>query len=105
MLPEERPLDEVWREHWARLLGQLLARFGRPDVVEDALADAFAEAAAQWPSTGVPTNPPGWVYSVAHRRVIDALRREGTAAAKGAHLLADDDVPRPGGCTHPVLGC
>jgi len=87
-------LDEVWREHWARLLGQLLARFGRPDLVEDVLAAAFAEGVARWPSVGVPANPPGWVRTVAQRRVIDALRREGTLTAK-AHLLADDDVPGP----------
>ncbi|WP_324650743.1 RNA polymerase sigma factor [Georgenia sp. H159] len=88
-------LDEVWRSHWGRLLGQLVRRFGRPDLVEDALADAFAEAAAQWPTGGVPENPAGWVRTVAHRRVVDALRREGTARAK-ARLLADDGGPPAG---------
>lgn len=84
-------LDEVWRAHWGRLLGQLVHRFGRPDLVEDALADAFAEAASRWPAEGVPDNPVGWVRTVAHRRVVDALRREGTGRAK-AHLLVEDDV-------------
>lgn len=81
-------LDEVWRTHWGRLLGQLMHRFGRPDLVEDALAGAFAEASAQWPTSGVPDSPAGWIRTVASRRVVDALRREHTARAK-AHLLAD----------------
>ncbi len=85
-------LDEVWRTDWGRLLGQLMHRFGRPDLVEDALADAFAEAAAQWPSSGVPDSPVGWLRTVAYRRVVDALRREDTARAKG-RLLADDAEP------------
>lgn len=87
-------LDEVWREHWGRLFGQLIHRFGRPDLVEDALADAFAEASAAWPVDGVPTNPAGWVRTVAHRRAVDALRREDTARAK-AHLLADGGADAP----------
>lgn len=90
----QRVLDEVWRSGWGRLLGQLLHRFGRPDLVEDALAEAFAEAAARWPATGVPDNPAGWVRTVAHRRVVDALRREDTARAK-AHLLVEHDGGPP----------
>jgi len=85
-------LDEVWRTDWGRLLGQLMHRFGRPDLVEDALADAFTEATAQWPSSGVPDNPVGWVRTVAYRRVVDALRRENTARAK-TRLLADGAEP------------
>ena len=82
-------LDGVWREHWGRLLGQLIHRFGRPDLAEDALADAFAEAAATWPVDGAPANPAGWVRTVAHRRAVDALWREQTARGK-AHLLLDE---------------
>src|SRR5690625_7122786 len=63
-------------------------RFGRPDLVEDALADAFTEATAQWPSSGVPDYPVGWVRTVAYRRVVDALRRENTARAKTRLLAA-----------------
>lgn len=92
-------LDGVWREHWGRLLGQLIHRFGRPDLAEDALADAFAEAAATWPVDGAPANPAGWVRTVAHRRAVDALRREQTARAK-AHLLLDDGT---GAGTEPAF--
>lgn len=96
-------LDEVWRAHWGRLLGQLIGHFGRPDLVEDALADAFAEAAATWPDSGTPDNPPAWVRTVAHRRMVDALRREHTARRK-AHLLADDGAAPAAGSAEPAVG-
>ena len=54
-------LDGAWREHWARLLAALVARYRRPDLAEDALADAFAAAARTWPTDGVPANPAGWL--------------------------------------------
>lgn len=55
------------------------------------LDDAFAEAATTWPAAGTPANPIGWVRTVAHRRAVDALRREHTARAKAHLLTADDD--------------
>ncbi|MGC0141625.1 RNA polymerase sigma factor [Pseudactinotalea sp. Z1732] len=90
----QRVLDDLWHSHWGLLLGHLMARFNRADLVEDALAEAFAQAASQWPAAGVPHNPPGWLRTTAHRRVLDALRHERTIRSK-AHLIADDDV-QPG---------
>ncbi len=113
-------LDEVWREDWGRLLGQLMSRFRRADLVEDALAEAFAQAAEQWGRTGPPDNPPAWLREVARRRVLDALRREATPAAKsqllaaGLAWAAEAATPLPGAdvderlallfmATHPAL--
>lgn len=113
-------LDEIWREHWGRLLGMLLRRYRRADLVEDALAEAFAMAAEQWPGSGVPTNPVGWLHEVARRRVVDAVRRETTAEAKsvliatGMAAARDRDEEVPGAevderlallfmATHPAL--
>lgn len=87
----QRVLDETWRTHWGRLLGQLMGRFGRMDLVEDALAEACAEAARRWPQEGAPENPAAWIRTVAQRRVLDALRRERTVREK-AHLVASAEV-------------
>ncbi|MDO5696938.1 MAG: sigma factor-like helix-turn-helix DNA-binding protein [Dermatophilus congolensis] len=84
-------LERVHRESWGRLLGGLIARTGRADLAEDALAEAFAAAAAQWPTDGEPRNPEGWLMTTARRRVLDAIRAEGTLRAK-AHLLASAEV-------------
>lgn len=69
------------------MLSLLVARTRRLDLAEDALAEAFARAAARWPVDGVPTNPAGWLYTTAHRHIVGRLRAEAVAGRK-AHLLA-----------------
>jgi RNA polymerase sigma-70 factor (ECF subfamily) len=93
----EQSLAAIYRAEWGRLLSLLVARTRRLDLAEDALSDAFARAAARWPATGVPTNPGGWLYTTAHRRVVGALRAEAIAGRK-APLLA----VRPGWVTPSV---
>lgn len=89
-----RILARVAREDWGRLLGRLIRRHGRPDLAEDALAEALASAAEQWPRRGVPDNPGGWLMTVAGRRTLDVIRAEANARGK-AHLLAmAEQVPR-----------
>lgn len=68
-------LGRVQRDDWGRLLGGLIRGSGRPDLAEDALAEAFAQAAQQWP-TELPSNPAGWLAATAQRRLIDAIRYE-----------------------------
>lgn len=83
-------LEAAWRDGWGRLLGGLIHRTGRPDLAEDALAEAFAQAAEAWPRAGVPRNPSGWLAAVAHRRLVDAVRRETTAKAAAPRLAEHD---------------
>jgi RNA polymerase sigma-70 factor (ECF subfamily) len=83
----EAALASIHREEWGRLLALLVSRTRRLDLVEDALAEAFARAAARWPMDGLPTNPSGWLYTTAHRHVIGQLRAEATAGRR-APLLA-----------------
>ena len=88
-------LAQVCREDWGRLLGHLIRRHGRPDLAEDALAEAIASAYGQWSAAGIPAVPPAWLSHVASRRVLDAIRHERTLAGK-AHLLATaDPAPAP----------
>src|SRR5439155_21115159 len=42
-----------------------------------------------WPYDGVPDNPAGWLYTVAHRISIDAVRRDRTFGAKTDAIVAD----------------
>jgi len=71
----------------------LLARFRRPDLVEDALADAFAEAADRWPDDGAPANPAAWLHTAARRRCIDRLRTEAVAARRAPLLAVPEETP------------
>jgi len=92
--------------------------FGDIDIAEDAVQDAFAEAARRWPRAGRPPSPAGWIITTARNRAIDRLRREGARAGKHAQaaLLRGQDEPAEEGpvgddrlrliftCCHPALG-
>ena len=62
-------------------------RTRRLDLVEDAVAEAFVRAAQRWPADGVPDDAAAWLFTVAHRHVLDRLRAEAMAGRK-APLLA-----------------
>ncbi len=75
-------LERAYREEWTTLLATLAGQVGGDlALAEDAVADAFAAAAAEWPRRGVPARPGGWLTTVARRRAIDRLRRERTRSA------------------------
>ena len=50
-------LDRIYHSESRRILATLIRLLGDFDVAEDALHDAFAAAAEQWPKEGVPANP------------------------------------------------
>jgi RNA polymerase sigma-70 factor (ECF subfamily) len=80
------PLDEVFRREAGRCTATLIRVLGDIDLAEDAVAEAFAIAAEQWPRTGIPPNPGGWITTTARNRAVDWLRRESTRRAR--HLAA-----------------
>ncbi|AYF76822.1 sigma-70 family RNA polymerase sigma factor [Nocardia yunnanensis] len=69
-------LEDLLRELAPQVLGALVRRTGDFDAAEDALQEALLAAATQWPAEVVPGNPRAWLISVAHRRMIDAIRSE-----------------------------
>lgn len=68
-------LDRTVRQGGARIIAALAARYRDLDVAEDALAQACVRAAEIWPRASVPRDPAAWLYSVANRCALDALRR------------------------------
>jgi len=70
-----QPLDRTVREASGRIVAALAARFRNLDLAEDALAEASLRAAETWPRDGLPRDPAAWLYRVAERCVLDALRR------------------------------
>jgi RNA polymerase sigma-70 factor, ECF subfamily len=73
-------LDRAAREASGRIIAALAARFRDLDIAEEAFADACARAAALWPAGGVPRDTAAWLYRVAARRALDALRRRRSRA-------------------------
>ena len=68
--------EDLLRELAPQVLAGLVRRFGHFDLAEEAVQEALLAAAAQWPEQGIPDNPPGWVTTVATRRMTDLLRSE-----------------------------
>ena len=107
----------VARRSYGKLVALIAMRTRDVAAAEDALADAFAAALADWPERGCPTNPEAWLMTVAKRRAIDAARhrRIGDELMNQFVLLADEiDESEPGAlpdrrlallfaCTHPAL--
>lgn len=81
-----RAVEHIARESYGRLVALLAARTRDVALAEDILSEAFAAALEQWPAQGVPTNPDGWLVTVAKRRHLDLLRR-GQVRMNGAPHL------------------
>ena len=71
----EAALAQLVRQDAPRVLALLAGRFSDLHLADDAVADALAEAARQWPDQGIPDNPGAWLNRVASRRAIDRVRR------------------------------
>ncbi|TQK45539.1 RNA polymerase ECF family sigma subunit [Streptomyces sp. SLBN-118] len=69
-------IEDLLRLHAPQVLGALVRRYGHFDLAEDSVQEALLAAARQWPGSGLPDNPRGWLIKVASRRLTEALRGE-----------------------------
>ncbi|UPK73629.1 sigma-70 family RNA polymerase sigma factor [Nocardioidaceae bacterium SCSIO 66511] len=88
-------LEQVFRDEWGRVLASLIGYLGDFDRAEEAAQEAFAIAVAQWPRSGVPSNPGGWLVTTGRNKAIDRIRRERTLTSK-LHLLAAQEAATDG---------
>jgi len=110
-------IARIFREEYGRAVAVLVRAFGDIDSAEEAVQEAFVEAAARWPGDGLPPRPAGWIITTARNRAIDRLRREATRDDRHAQaaLLHSHDEPAEEGpmqddrlrliftCCHPAL--
>jgi RNA polymerase sigma-70 factor (ECF subfamily) len=110
--------EAVARRSYGKLVAFLAARTRDVAAAEDALSEAFAAALADWPAKGCPTNPEGWLLTVARRKVIDMYRgrRRAEIASERIQIMAegldaaaaDADIPDQRlalmfACAHPAI--
>ena len=69
-------LGRLLRDLAPQVLGVVARRYDDFAAAEDAVQEALIAAATQWPEAGVPSNPKGWLYHVAMRRLTDQMRSE-----------------------------
>ncbi|PWU09462.1 MAG: RNA polymerase subunit sigma-24 [Terriglobia bacterium] len=81
-----RVADETFRQESGRILAALIRISGSFDLAEEALQDAFAAALPAWRDRGIPASPGAWIMAVAHRKILDQLRRSRTRKEKDAAL-------------------
>jgi len=120
-VPAPADVERVFREEYGRAVAVLTRVFGDIDTAEDAVQDAFAEAARRWPEAGLPPSPAGWIITTARNRAIDRLRHEAARADKHAQAallharneplealregpVRDDRLRLMFTCCHPALG-
>jgi len=74
-LDPHRSIEAVWRLESTRLIAALVRMVRDVGLAEDLAQEALVAALAQWPGSGVPSNPGAWLMAVAKRRAIDTFRR------------------------------
>ena len=108
----------IFRREWGRAVAVVTRLTGDLGLAEDAVQDAFASAVGRWASGPLPSDPSGWLITVAKNHATDRLRREARRSGKeqAAMLMLGqrDPAPPPGriaddqlrlifACCHPAL--
>jgi RNA polymerase sigma-70 factor, ECF subfamily len=93
-------LEATYRTEARRVLATLIRLLGSFDAAEEALHEAFAAAAEQWPREGVPANPCAWLISAGRFKTIDRWRRQARLAGALPELARElarmtDSAPEP----------
>ena len=84
-------IEHLFRHQAGRVVARLTRLLGPANVelAEDAVQEALVRAVQTWPYQGVPGNPAGWIYKVAHHVAIDRVRRDRTFSAKSDAIVAE----------------
>ncbi len=107
-------IGDLHRREYGHILASLIRVVRDITLAEDALQEAFAAAVEQWPVTGPPLNPVGWLMRAARNKAIDQIRHRTMAQEKqeelAAAIAADETTPVPLDslrliftCCHPAL--
>ena len=92
-----RAIDAVWRIESARLIAGLTRIVRDVGLAEELAQDALVAALEQWPASGVPSNPGGWLMATAKHRAIDHFRRRARLERKHAELGRELEVEQESG--------
>ncbi|MEM8807287.1 MAG: RNA polymerase sigma factor [Cyanobacteria bacterium P01_G01_bin.38] len=112
-------IDAIYRAESRRVFATLIRLLGDFNLAEEAMHDAFAAAATQWPRDGMPANPRSWLISTGRFKAIDTIRRRARFDASLADLdqrlnpsdnpiiddeaVEDDRLRLIFTCCHPAL--
>src|SRR3974377_1376582 len=84
--------EAVFRRESGRITATLIRVSGSFVPAEEAMQESFASALASWPVKGIPENPAAWIMTTAHRKLIDAARRDRTKREKQDSLRYETEM-------------
>src|SRR5687767_1903315 len=98
-------VDHLFRERAGQMVAWLTRTFGPAhlELAEEVVQDALVKALQQWPYSGVPNNPAGWLFRVARNGALDAVRRN----RRGLRLTVEASAEAAAGeaqATSNILG-
>jgi len=121
-LATQQLVDHLFRSRAGQMVAWLTRLFGPAhiDLAEEVVQDALVKALQQWPYSGVPANPGGWLFRVARNGALDALRRHSALKARTDAIATeltrmadtpdlepmavdDDELRMVFMCCHPAL--
>ena len=84
-------VDHLFRSRAGQMVAYLTRIFGPAhlDLAEEVVQDALVKALQQWPFSGIPNNPGGWLFRVARNGALDVLRRHASFQEKAAALASE----------------
>jgi RNA polymerase sigma-70 factor (ECF subfamily) len=75
--PAQQALQTLFAADSRKVFATLVRLVGDFDLAEEAVQEAFAAAAKQWETEGVPAKPVAWLISAGRFKAIDLLRKQG----------------------------
>ena len=79
-------IPHLFRTEYRKIVAVLCRRFGfdQIEMAEDIASETFLTATQTWGTTGIPPNPPAWLYNVAKNKAKNYLQRSSTFNSKVA---------------------
>jgi len=114
----ESRIEILYKERFGQLISLILQRFRQMpiDWAEDIVQETFTVAAVNWPKTGMPANPSGWLYQTCKNKSINLLKKNSKTvdlSLAGTLPAAAEEISEDGfkdaqlrmlmACCHPHL--
>ena len=84
-------VDHLFRSRAGQMVAWLTRIFGPAhlELAEEVVQEALLKALQQWPYSGIPQNPGGWLFRVARNGALDVLRRNAAFDARAHEITLE----------------